>query len=52
MQALLEYLTVIEDKRSTINRKYDLIDVMFLIISGIGSGCEGWKDLEIYGHSK
>ncbi|WP_139093559.1 transposase family protein, partial [Vibrio celticus] len=39
---LIEYLSVVEDTRSDINQKHNLIDVMFLVISAIASGCEGW----------
>lgn len=28
------------------------MDVLFLVISAVTAGCEGWKDIEIYGHSK
>lgn len=49
---LIEYLSVVTETRSDINRKHDLIDVMFLVISAITSGCEGWQDIEIYGDEK
>ncbi len=49
---LLEHLTVVEKIRSEINQRHDLIDVMFLVLSGIMSGAEGWKDIENYGDSK
>ncbi|MEZ9063888.1 MULTISPECIES: ISAs1 family transposase [unclassified Vibrio] len=49
---LIEHLSVIEDTRSDINQKHDLIDVMFLVISAIASGCEGWQDIEFYGEEK
>lgn len=49
---LIEHLSVVEDNRSDINQKHDLIDVMFLVISAIASGCEGWQDIEIYGEEK
>ncbi|MCL1126920.1 transposase family protein, partial [Shewanella surugensis] len=32
---LIEHLTVVEETRSSINQRHDLIDVMFLIISAI-----------------
>lgn len=49
---LLEHLTIVEETRSEINQRHDLIDVMFLVLSGIMSGAEGWKDIETYGDSK
>lgn len=50
--SLIDHLSVIEDTRSNINQKHDLIDVMFLVISALASGCEGWQDIEIYGEEK
>ncbi|ELC9558001.1 transposase family protein, partial [Vibrio alginolyticus] len=40
---LIEHLSVVQDTRSDINQKHDLIDVMFLVISAITSGCECWQ---------
>ncbi|MFA0350720.1 ISAs1 family transposase, partial [Vibrio sp. 10N.222.55.C6] len=49
---LIEHLSVVQDTRSDINQKHDLIDVMFLVISAIASGCEGWQDIELFGKDK
>lgn len=49
---LIEHLSVVEDTRSDINQKHDLIDVIFLVISAISSGCEGWQNIEFYGEEK
>lgn len=49
---LIEHLTLVEETRTDINRKHDLVDVMFLVISAIMSGAEGWRDIETYGNSK
>ena len=49
---LIEHLTLVEETRSDINRKHDLVDVMFLVINAIISGAEGWRDIETYGNSK
>ena len=49
---LIEHLTLIEESRSDINRKHDLVDVMFLVISAIMAGAEGWRDIETYGDAK
>ncbi|MGL6600023.1 transposase family protein [Aeromonas veronii] len=43
---LIEHLTLVEETRSEINRKHNLVDVMFLVISAIMSGAEGWNDIE------
>ncbi|WDS54346.1 ISAs1 family transposase [Vibrio aestuarianus] len=50
--SLLDHLSVVEDTRSDINQKHDLIDVIFLVISAIAAGCEGWQDIESYGEHK
>ena len=49
---LIEHLTLVEDNRSEINQKHDLVDVIFLVISAIMAGAEGWQDIETYGDSK
>lgn len=49
---LLEHLTLVEETRSDINQKHELVDVMFLVISAIMAGAEGWQDIETYGDSK
>ena len=49
---LIEHLTLVEETRSDINQKHDLVDVMFLVVSAIMAGAEGWQDIETYGDSK
>ena len=49
---LIEHLTLVEETRSDINRKQDLVDVMVLVISAIMAGAEGWRDIETYGEAK
>lgn len=49
---LIEHLSVIKDTRSDINQKHDLVDVMFLVITAIMAGAEGWQDIETYGQGK
>ncbi len=43
-------MTLVEKTRSDINRKHDLVDVMFLVISAIMSGVWGWPSLEPHGN--
>lgn len=45
---MIEHLTVVEETRFDINRKHDLVDVMFLVINAIMSGAEGWSDIECH----
>ncbi|PHI36190.1 ISAs1 family transposase [Pseudoalteromonas sp. GCY] len=49
---LIEHLTVVEETRSDINKKHDLVDVIFLVISAIMAGAEGWQDIQLHGESK
>ncbi len=35
---LIEHLSVVKETRSDINRQYDLVDVIFLVISVIMAG--------------
>lgn len=35
-------LSLIEDSRSSVNRQHDLVDIIFLVMAAIVSGCEGW----------
>lgn len=42
----------IEDPRTDINVRHNLLDVIFLTITGIVSGCEGWKDIHEFGLAK
>ncbi|AOM39348.1 hypothetical protein A9255_01205 [Xenorhabdus hominickii] len=49
---LIEHLSVVKETRSDINRQYDLIDVIFLVVSAIMAGAEGWQDIETYGRAK
>ncbi|KZN44496.1 hypothetical protein N476_05730 [Pseudoalteromonas luteoviolacea H33] len=48
--SLFSHLELVKESRSTINQHQNLVDIMFLIISAITSGCEGWQDIEIYGN--
>lgn len=50
--SLFSHLELVKENRSTINQHHNLVDIMFLIISAITSGCEGWQDIEIYGNKK
>ena len=39
--AFIDHFTSLEDSRSHINKKHELIDVMFLTVVAILSGAEG-----------
>ena len=50
---LIEHLSIVEEIRSDINLKHDLVDVIFLVIStimagaGAGAGAEGWRESRV-----
>jgi hypothetical protein len=50
--SFIDYFGLITDPRKYINVKHDLLDVIFLTITGGVSGCEGWKDIYEFGCTK
>lgn len=50
--SFLQHFAELPDPRSHINRTYDLLDIVFLTVSAVLSGAEGWKDIEKFGHKK
>ena len=49
---ILRHFSELTDGRSHINRCYDLMDIMFLTVSAVLSGAEGWSDIEKFGLAK
>ncbi|MCU8015184.1 transposase family protein, partial [Shewanella sp. SM72] len=47
--SLFEHLKLIEDPRSHINLDHDLVDIIFLVLAAIASGCDGWQAIEEFG---
>ena len=50
--SLLAQLATIDDLRRDINKRHDLLDILFLTVSGVLSGAEGWKDIKEFGDEK
>lgn len=50
--SFIDYFGGVRDPRKDINVKHELLDVIFLTITGVISGCEGWKDIYEFGCSK
>jgi len=48
--SFIEHFSIIEDPRKNINVKHDFIDILFLTVSAVISGAEGWQDIEDFGH--
>ncbi len=44
--SFIDHFAIVDDPRKDIKVKYDLIDVLFLIVSTVISCAEGWKDIE------
>ncbi|MCY4363182.1 MAG: ISAs1 family transposase [Gammaproteobacteria bacterium] len=50
--SLLAQLATIDDPRRDINKKHALLDILFLTVSAVLSGAEGWKDIKEFGDEK
>lgn len=50
--SFIEHFNTLEDKRSYINKKHDLLDIIFLTVVSLLSGAEGWKDIKQFGDKK
>jgi len=46
---LLSHFTALKDPRIERTKRYPLLEIIFLIISGTLSGCEGWKSIRDFG---
>lgn len=49
---LINHLSIIRDFRQPGKVQHELIDVLFLAITGVISGCEGWEEIEDFGNEK
>lgn len=47
--SIISHLGTINDPRTDINVKHDLIDVVFLTLSAVLSGADGWKSIQEFG---
>jgi len=45
----LSHFQQLEDPRVDRTKRYSLMEIIFLIISGTVSGCEGWKSIRDFG---
>jgi predicted transposase YbfD/YdcC len=50
--SFLSHFSDLSDPRSHINVKHNFLDVMFLAVSAVLSGAEGWSDIEDFGRDK
>ena len=50
--SFIDHFSELSDPRSSVNQRYDLLDILFLTVCGILAGAEGWRDIERFGQSK
>lgn len=50
--SLIKQLSIIRDSRQPRKIHHELIDVLFLAITAVISGCEGWEEIEDFGNDK
>jgi predicted transposase YbfD/YdcC len=50
--SLFDHLSLVEDTRSHINQRHNLVDVLFLILSAVASGQDGWAEIQQFGELK
>ncbi|MGK0173303.1 MAG: hypothetical protein ACI9W2_005050 [Gammaproteobacteria bacterium] len=48
----LDHFESLKDPRSMINRRHDLLDIVFFTVSAVLSGAQGWKDIKNFGDVK
>ena len=51
-KGLIECFETLPDPRVDRTKRYPLIEIVFLIIAGTVSGCDGWKSLKDFGEAK
>ncbi|WP_462153598.1 ISAs1 family transposase [Pseudoalteromonas piscicida] len=47
--SIITHLEWIEDPRTDVNIKHNLVDVLFLTLSAVLSGADGWKSIQEFG---
>lgn len=47
--SLFHHLSLVEDSRSHINQRHNLVDVLFLVLSAVASGLDGWAEIQQFG---
>jgi len=52
MADFMSHFSIIEDPRIERCKKHKLLDILFLTVSAVLSGAQGWEDIEEFGHSK
>ncbi len=50
--SFLQHFENLEDPRTHINKKHELLDILFLPVAAVLSGAEGWKGIKEFGDIK
>jgi len=50
--SFLQHFENLEDPRTHINKKHELLDILFLTVAAVLSGAEGWKGIKEFGDIK
>ena len=50
--SFLEQIELLSDERTDINKDYELSDIVFLTMSAVLSGAQGWKAIKIFGDAQ
>lgn len=52
LNVLAQHLSGIPDVRQAAKVTYPLFDILFLTITAVIAGCEGWEEIEDFGHAR
>ena len=52
LNILAQHLSGIADTRQIAKVTYPLFDILFLSVSAVIAGCEGWEEIEDFGHAR
>ncbi len=50
--SFIDHFSDLVDPRSDINKRYELLDIIFLMATAVMSGTEGWKEIQAFGENK
>lgn len=50
--SLFDHLSLLDDPRSHVNQRHNLVDVLFLVFSAMTSGQDGWAEIQQFGELK
>jgi len=51
LNILAQHLSDINDTRQSAKTLYPLFDILFLAITAVIAGCEGWEEIEDFGEA-